>query len=65
MQTLGDAFPAEIQRCRSLLEQYELIPSGGFGATMIRRVLERAEAAQRDNDAVAMIGLLKEMQGCE
>lgn len=66
MNTLGDAYPLELQRVRELLEEYrELGPVGRLGAIVIKDVLVRAEKALAEGDTVAMIRLYKELQGCK
>ena len=52
----------EIGRNRELLVQYESIPEGVFGATMIRQVITNAERAVCDGDVVAMMVAYKELQ---
>ena len=48
MASLAQDFPKEQQRVRELLETYNTIPTGVFGATMLRQALTRAEQAAAD-----------------
>jgi hypothetical protein len=63
--SLVEAFPAEQERVRDLLSVYETIPTGGFGAMMIRDVLKRAEQAAISGDVVAMLRSYEELKGCK
>lgn len=63
--SLAEAFPAEQERVRDLLSVYETIPTGGFGAMMIRDVLKRAEQAAASGDVVAMLRSYEELKGCK
>ncbi len=62
-QSLGEAYPEEQARVRTILGYYkEIGPAGAFGAAMIEVVLRRADKAAIEGDVLAMIGLYKEMQ---
>jgi hypothetical protein len=51
--SLAEAFPAEQERVRELLADYESIgPSGAFGAHMIRSALKEADHAAMSGDVV-------------
>lgn len=63
--SLVEAFPAEQERVRDLLSVYETIPTGGFGAMMIRDALKRAEQAAASGDVVAMLRSYEELKGCK
>ena len=66
VKTLADGILKEQARCRELLGVYkEIGPAGQFGYMMISDVLARTEKAVMEGDTVAMIGLYKELQGCE
>lgn len=55
-ESLGEALPKEMARCRELLGQYrEIGPAGAFGAAMIEADLKRADQAVMNGDLVAMI----------
>lgn len=63
MKTLGDEFPEEQARVRTILGYYkEIGPVGAFGAAMIEDVLRRADAAAISGDVVEMIRMFKEMK---
>lgn len=66
MTSIGDDFPKEQERVRELLAGYRSIgPAGLFGATMIERVLRRADAAAMSGDIVAILASYKELRECE
>jgi len=54
----------EMNRCRELLKEYDAIPIGVFGATMIRQELEAAENALAMGDTIAIIKALKDLKEC-
>lgn len=65
-QTLGSQFPAELERCRELLDIYKSIgPHGAFGAAIIADIVKRAETALASGDVVSMVRLYAEMKECE
>ncbi len=49
---LAEGILVEIDRSRKLLKLYESIPTGGFGATMIKQSISRAEKALAGDDPV-------------
>jgi len=64
--SLAEAFPKEQMRVRELLIAYkEISVPGIFGSYYLENLLQRAEKAAAEGDTVAMIRLLKEMQGCQ
>lgn len=63
--TLGDALPRELARCRELVLIYDSIPTGVFGAMMIRRDIAEGEAAQASGDVVRMIRAYDALKGCK
>jgi len=66
VNTLGDAYPQEQERCRELLAAYkEIGPAGAFGHAMISDVLRRADRAAMEQDLVAMIRIYQEMKECQ
>lgn len=66
MSNLAEAFPAEQERVRELLVEYEKIgPSGAFGAMMLRQVLKEADAASMSGDVVRMLRAYEAMKECE
>lgn len=64
-QTLADAFPREQQRVRELLTVYEGIPTGGFGAAMLRQTLDRAERAAISGDITQILTSYQELKDCQ
>ena len=52
---LMESLHAELKRARELLEMYESIPTGAFGAAVIRKTIKHAEASIQDGDVVEMI----------
>ena len=66
METLGDAFPAELQRIRELAKAYSGIGTAGWiGLAVLEGVISRAEEAQRSGDLAALIASCQEMRGCK
>ena len=64
--TLGDALPQEMARCRRLLEVYkEIGPAGSFAHAMIENDLKVADAAMVSGDLVAMIRSYEALKGCK
>ena len=55
MDNLADALTREIGRNKELLEAYQGIPTGMFGAAFISADLKEAEAAVANQDVVAML----------
>lgn len=61
--TLGEAFPLEQARVRTILGYYkEIGPAGVFGATWIEDLLQRADRAVMAQDLPAMIRIYQELQ---
>ena len=52
----------QLNRNREILKLYEDIPSGAFGAAMIRESILVAEKAIVDGDTVAMLRAYKELE---
>lgn len=65
MTSVGEDFPKELQRVRELVPLYDAIPTGAFGAMMLRQVLDRAEKAAISGDIVAMLASYQELKGCQ
>jgi hypothetical protein len=64
IETLGDAFPREIARVRTIHGYYvEIGAPGQFGAMWIGELLQQAEKAWAEQDTVAMVKLYPELQG--
>ena len=63
MGSLGEDFPKQQERCRTLLGLYrEIGPPGAFGAACIEDVLRRADRAAMSGDVVEMIRVFQEME---
>jgi hypothetical protein len=65
MASLAQDFPKEQQRVRELLEVYNTIPTGAFGAASLRQALTRAEQAAASGDVIAMLRSYEELKGCQ
>ncbi len=55
----------ELIRARELLKIYEGIPTGGFGAAVIRQTIEHAENSMVEGDTVEMIKAYKALEALE
>lgn len=63
MATLGEEYPKQQARVRTILGYYkEIGPAGAFGAAWIEDLLQRADKAAVEQDLPAMISCFKEMQ---
>ncbi len=62
MGNLIEEIQSEISRCTELVKLYEEIPTGGFGATMIRQSIEAAEKALASDDTVKMVRCLSDLR---
>lgn len=63
MNSLGDEFPKEQARVRTILGYYRKIgPAGTFGALMIEDVLRRADIAAMSGDVIAMLAVYQELR---
>lgn len=60
-----DKLTKEIKRCEELLKLYEEIPTGFFGASVIRQALKVAHEALDDNDDQGIRLSLEELQEIE
>lgn len=66
MSSLGEQYPKEQARVRTILGHYkEIGPAGAFGAAWIGDVLRRADEAAISGDVVAMVRAYQEMQAVE
>lgn len=64
MDTVGDALPREMARVRDVvLPEYDKIPTGIFGATMMRQALDEAARSMAAGDVAAMIRSLEDLKG--
>lgn len=55
----------ECNRCRELKKEYDLIPTGGFGAFSIQQAIDEGEKSIASGDVVEMLAAYKELKGCE
>ena len=53
----------EITRCEELLKMYEEIPTGFFGASIIRQKLSQAKEAKTDDEIKMALKDLEELEG--
>ena len=64
-ENLMDGLFKEMNRCRELLEAYkEIGPVGQFGYTMIKRDIDFAESAIKENDVVKMLKAYQNLKEC-
>lgn len=64
-RTLADAFPREQERVRELVKIYDGIPTGAFGAALLRQALRRAEKAAISGDITEIMRSYEELKGCK
>lgn len=62
---LKDGLNTELKRAKELLEVYGSIPTGGFGATMIRQTIKDAESSMQLGDTVGMVKAYQRLQNLE
>ena len=62
---LIDGLNIELKRAKELLEVYESIPTGGFGAVMIRQTIDHAERSVQTGNTVEMLKAYQELQNLE
>jgi len=62
---LIEGLQKEMDRNRELLEMYEYVPAGLFGAANIKKDIKDAEAAIADGDTLAMMRCYEQLkQNC-
>lgn len=61
-RTLIDELKQELERNKELLGTYQQIPTGWFGAAMIKQKIDFAERALADQDTVGMIQALAQLR---
>lgn len=59
---LMDGLQIELERAKELLETYQSIPTGGFSAMVIQRVIDNAETCIREEDTVRMVKAYGELK---
>lgn len=62
---LIDGMQREMNRCRELLKLYEQIPTGTFGAAVIKQGISKAEKAIADDSIVEMLKSYEALKGFE
>ena len=62
---LIEGLNSELTRARELLKLYEEIPTGGFGAMMIRQAIYDAEKSIAHGDTVGMLEAYKALEALE
>ena len=65
MSNLMEGLLSEMNRCRELIKRYEEIPTGAFGATMIKQTISNAEKAIGGGDVSEMLKAFNDLQSCE
>ena len=60
-----DELILQLKRCEELLDEYDAIPQGKFGATMIRMDISSAKEALQEDDPVKMLVALDALKGCK
>jgi len=62
-ENLIEGLNREIERNEELVKVYDTIPTGAFGAMMIRNDIARAKRALETGDTVGMISALASPKG--
>ena len=62
---LIDGLNIELKRAKELLEVYESIPTGGFGAAMIKQTIEDTESCMQTGNTVEMMKAYQRLQNLE
>ena len=62
---IADGFKQELERARELLIVYQSIPTGQFGAIMIKKAIDRAETSMLTGDVVEMVQSYNELKALE
>ena len=62
VKNLQQGLISELNRVREVLAVYEKIPTGAFGAAMIKMSISNAEAAMGDGDAIAMLKAYEDLK---
>jgi len=60
-----DGFKQELERARELLIVYQGIPTGQFGAIMIKEAIDKAEISMLTGDVVEMIHAYNALKALE
>ena len=62
---LIDGLNIELERAKELLELYESIPAGVWGATIIRQTIDHAELSMQTGNTVEMVKAYQRLQNLE
>jgi len=62
---LAEALPEEMNRVKELIKEYDKIPTGVFGATVMKDLITKAEKATLEVDTVAMLRCYEALKNCE
>lgn len=62
---LIDGLNTELKRAKELLELYESIPTGAFGAAMIKQTIDHAELSIQTCNTVEMVKAYQRLQNLE
>ena len=54
----------EMNRCRELKAEYDMIPTGFFGSAIIQTSIKSAEKAIEENDVVKMLVAYDDLKKC-
>lgn len=65
MSSLAEEILQQQERVRELLTEYEKIPTGIFGAAMLKQLLKRTEVAVMNQDPVEMLLCYEELKECK
>jgi len=55
----------QCNRCRELIDVYNTIPAGVFGASFIQQAINEGEKSIASGDVVRMLSAFKELESCE
>jgi hypothetical protein len=61
---LIEGLQEEMSRCREFLLEYEAIPQGIFGATIIKQEIKKAEQTIATGDTIGMMMSYESLKGC-
>ena len=64
-QNLLEAMHKEMDRCRELKKEYDIIPTGFFGSATIIGTIKQAERAIEEDDVVKMLVAYEELKKIE
>jgi len=64
-KNLLETMHEEMDRCRELKKEYDLIPTGFFGSATIVATIKQAEKAIEEGDPIKMLVALEELKKIE